>query len=97
MDSHLSLAGLIIAILAVWRLAHLLWGEDGPWEVFVRFRKVVGNGFWGKLLDCFYCVSLWVALPFALWVGTTWPERFIFWLAFSGGAILLERMTPKEI
>ena len=83
---------LILAVLGVWRVTHLLNAEDGPADVLVRLRRGVGNGFWGSLLDCFYCLSLWVALPFAL-IGETWRERLLLWPALSAGAILLERMT----
>ena len=79
--------------LAVWRVTHLLWGEDGPADIFVRLRRALGNGFFGRLLDCFYCLSLWVAAPFAYLSGSAWPERILLWLGFSGGAILLERAT----
>lgn len=95
MDSHLSLVGLMTAILAVWRLTHLFWGEDGPWNLFVRFRRLCGNGFWGKLLDCFYCLSLWMALPVSLLIVASWRDRIILWLAVSGGAILLERISSR--
>ena len=56
---------LVIATLAVWRVTHLFWGEDGPWNLFVRLRRLVGDGFFGSLLDCFYCLSLWMAAPLA--------------------------------
>jgi len=79
----------------VWRVTHLFWGEDGPVDIFVRFRRLAGDGFLGRLLDCFYCLSLWVAAPFAYLVGDTWPERILLWLGFSGGAILLERSTSR--
>jgi hypothetical protein len=89
----LSITSLTIAVLATWRFTHLLWGEDGPWNACVRLRRVAGNGFWGKLLDCFYCLSLWIAAPIAWWMGGRWLERGLLWLALSGGAILLERLT----
>ena len=57
---------LVLGILGVWRITHLFYAEDGPWDIFVRLRKLAGSGFWGKLLDCFYCLSLWIAVPFAL-------------------------------
>ena len=60
---------LALGILCVWRITHLLSVEDGPWDVVVRLRQAVGSGFWGKLLDCFYCTSLWVATPFAIGLG----------------------------
>lgn len=95
MLGSLSLPWLLAGILAVWRITHLLWGEDGPADLFVRLRRFAGNGLTGKLLDCFYCLSLWVAAPFAWMLGTTWIGRGFLWFALSGGAILLERATSR--
>ncbi|HEV2854141.1 MAG TPA: hypothetical protein VHC97_15210 [Thermoanaerobaculia bacterium] len=90
--------GLILGTLATWRLSHLLWGEDGPWDLLVRLRRAVGNGFWGSLLDCFLCCSLWVAAPFALLLGEGWKERLLLWPAFSAGAILLQGLVfPRSL
>jgi Protein of unknown function (DUF1360) len=86
-----SLYGLVLGVLATWRVTHLLQAEDGPADLVVRLRRAAGEGFLGSLLDCFYCLSLWIAAPFALFLGATWAERAMLWLAFSGGASLLER------
>jgi hypothetical protein len=86
---------LVLGMLATWRITHLFQAEDGPWDIMARLRRRVGNGFWGKLLDCFYCLSFWVAAPLAFIVGETWPERLLLWPALSGGAILLERATDR--
>ncbi len=87
-----------MAILATWRITHLLQAEDGPWDILVRLRQRAGEGIWGRLPDCFYCLSLWVALAPALLVGKTWPERLLLWPALSAGAILLQRLThPEEL
>jgi hypothetical protein len=86
---------LIVAILAVWRITHLLQAEDGPWDVVVRIRVWVGQGFFGKLMDCFYCLSLWVAAPCAYVLGQDWRQRLWLWPALSGAAILLERWGGK--
>ena len=88
---------LILGVLAVWRITYFFQAEDGPWEVVIRLRMAVGNGFWGKLLDCFYCLSVWVSAPFAWWLGETWRERFFLWLSFSAGASLLEKITNPKI
>jgi hypothetical protein len=87
---------LALGILAVWRITHLLNAEDGPWDLLVRFRRLAGNGFWGALLDCFYCLSLWIAAPFACWLGSGWKERILLWPALSAGAILAERLTSRR-
>jgi hypothetical protein len=87
---------LILGVLAVWRVTHLLKAEDGPWNLIVHLRKVAGSRFWGELLDCFYCLSLWIAAPFAWFLGQEIKERVFLWLALSGAAILLERITNKQ-
>lgn len=84
-----------LGVLGVWRLTHLFVAEDGPAGILVRFRRSVGDGFWGSLLDCFYCLSLWVAGPVALLVGQDWSTRGLSWLALSAGAILIERLTLR--
>jgi hypothetical protein len=86
---------LILAVLAVWRITHLLNAEDGPWDLIVRIRRAAGEGFFGRLLDCFYCLSVWVAAPLAWLVGTSWRECMLLWPALSGAAILLERLTAR--
>jgi hypothetical protein len=84
---------LLLALLSVWRITHLLAEEDGPWDLVVWLRRRQGDGFWGRLLDCFYCLSLWIAVPFAYLLGETWDQRLFHWPAISAGAILLERIT----
>ena len=86
---------MILIILAVWRLTHLLSEEDGPFDIIFKIRKKAGTGFFGSLLDCFYCVSIWIAFPFGMWIGENWWEKIIMWLAFSGAACLLEQATTK--
>jgi hypothetical protein len=86
----------MLGVLGTWRVTHLLQGEDGPGDLLVRFRRWVGSGFGGKLLDCFDCLSLWISAPFAVWLGEAWPERFLLWLGLSGAAILLELLTHRN-
>jgi hypothetical protein len=86
----------ILCILATWRITHLLQAEDGPFDIIFWLRKKAGAGFFGNLLDCFYCLSIWIALPFAAWLGVSWQEQLLLWPALSGAAILLEKLTSKE-
>jgi hypothetical protein len=87
----------LLAALAVWRLTHLLAKEDGPWDMILKLRRSPGGGFFGRLLSCFYCLSVWIAIPFALFLDGTAVERIVAWLALSGAAILLERMTGASM
>jgi hypothetical protein len=62
-----------LAVFATWRVTHLLADEDGPGDIMYRLRARLGPSFAGKLMDCFYCLSLWVAAPFALLVTRQLP------------------------
>ena len=87
---------LILGVLGVWRITHLLHAEDGPWKLVARFRLSTGEGMLGQMLDCFYCLSIWIALPFAWVIGLSWKERSLLWPALSGAAALLERVMARE-
>jgi hypothetical protein len=93
MPSHFY--ALSLGILVVWRFAHLLYAEDGPWDLMVRLRRAAGEGFLARLLDCFYCLSLWISPPFAFLLGDGLTERLLLWPALSAGAIILERITVR--
>jgi hypothetical protein len=87
-----------IASLAAWRITHLLAHEDGPFDVIYRLRALGGAGFWGRLLDCFYCLSLWIAAPLTPLVTTRdATDALLVWVALSGAACLLERATAPRI
>jgi len=88
---------LVIGTLAVWRISHLLAMEDGPWDFLLDLRRLLGRSVVGKLMDCFYCLSLWVSLPFALVIGSTRKEQLMLWPALSAGAIFLERLTNRNL
>ena len=87
---------LVLSVFAVWRLTHLFNKEDGPFDFIFLIRRKAGNSFLGKLMDCFYCLSIWMALPFGIWLGQTWIEKLLVWLALSGAACLLEQATTKN-
>ena len=90
-------AKFILAILATWRITHLLVNEDGPLDLIVRMRTRLGSGFLGELMDCFHCLSLWVAAPLALLVCENLVDRLLAWLALSGGACLLDRVGQAPV
>jgi hypothetical protein len=87
----------VLAVLATWRITHLLAREDGPADLIVRFRHRLGSGFAGRLLDCFYCLSLWVAAPLSALVARNPAEAAVTWVALSGAACLLERIGEPPV
>jgi hypothetical protein len=85
----------IIGSLAAWRATHLLHAEAGPAGVFERLRAFAGHGTLGHVLDCFYCLSLWVAAPIAMLTQREWGERGLVWFGLSAAAIGLERINGR--
>lgn len=84
----------VLGVCATWRVAHMLAHEDGPWDLVLRLRGAVGNGPFGRVLDCLYCLSLWIAAPIAFTIADDPIGWLIAWLALSGAACLLDRMVP---
>ncbi|MGB7623605.1 MAG: hypothetical protein WBN92_14745 [Terriglobia bacterium] len=63
----------------------------------MRLRARLGRGLAGALMDCFNCLSLWVAAPAAFFVSRR-PLGWTFsWLALSGAACLLERLGQEPV
>lgn len=85
-----------VALLAVWRITHLLSKEDAPFDLIFNLRKKIGQGFFATLLDCFYCLSIWTAIPFAAWIASNFVEGIIYSLALSGAACVIEKLTNKQ-
>lgn len=85
--------GLIVSMLATWRLCHLVASEDGPFDMIARLRRIAGDGQAGRLMDCPYCLSLWFAAPFSAWMAGNVAGGVALWLAISGGACLIEMVA----
>jgi Protein of unknown function (DUF1360) len=86
-----------LAALVTWRICHLLASEDGPGGIVTRLRQRLGASVYGQLVDCFGCLSVWVAIPLAFFVLEGWLNLVMTWLALSGAAFLLERMSPEPV
>src|SRR5262245_50256892 len=92
----LSIGRFVLVSLAVWRVTHLLAEEDGPGDVVVRLRTRLGDSIGGQAMDCFFCLSLWVAAPFAVLLAGDVLTWGLMWLALSGAACLLQRATEPH-
>lgn len=87
----------VFAALAVWRITHLMALEDGPFDAMLRLRQSLGGSILGRLLECPFCLSLWVAVPFAAFLAGPPADRILAWLALSGATCLLERATATPV
>lgn len=86
----------VLAVLATWRVTHLLAHEDGPADLIFRLRRRLGESVLGSLMDCFDCLSLWVAAPAAWLVSDAFLVWLPAWLALSGGACLLQQAVGQR-
>ena len=53
---------LVLAALAVYRLAQLVAIDDGPGDIFRRLRAHYVTGVMGGLVHCVYCVGIWASV-----------------------------------
>lgn len=86
---------LVLGVLCVYRTAHLLNAEDGPWDIMVKIRRAAGHSMVGKMMDCFDCASVWCALPFAIILGDSLKGRALLVPALSAGAMVLHKVTER--
>src|SRR5262249_9221434 len=84
----------VAGALAVWRVTYAMTMGDGPAHLLAGLRAAVAR--WGSVLGCFYCASVWIALPAAAAIGATLAERALLWPALSGAACLLHRLTEPR-
>lgn len=96
------MATLILAALAVYRLATDFAWEGGPFGVYEKVRGAVIHRYrvehWlSDGVTCPVCLSFWLALPIALALGVygvfdpwLWP---LYWLGIAGAAAFLARVT----
>lgn len=89
MEKPMNLSTFFYLSLAAWRLASLIANEDGPWNMFRRFRQLAEK--WcnnyrfcrefnlHEMVACEWCNSIWIGAGLTviyLWIGNT-----ILWIA----------------
>jgi hypothetical protein len=81
-----------IACLAIWRIASLITGEEGPWGIFRRIRAYVtlSSPSLGEGIHCLWCISLWISPFLAFWITTDIPTWVIATFALSAGSIMID-------
>lgn len=89
----------ILLCLITWRLSNLLVREEGPFDIFVHLRVILGVGLNEKgrcvapalvgMLCCLWCTSIWVALIVCL--VAEGAGGLILVLPVSAGAIMVDR------
>lgn len=87
---------LLLASLAVYRLSRMITDEEGPFAVFTKLRGAFPPLNWvGRGLECIMCVSVWIALPVALYIDLSWTAP-LTWLALSSVTVIIRRWEQKK-
>lgn len=94
-----NLANLLIYILATFRLTELITVDDGPYDMFSRFRKWTGkNAYKSKhhktladVVHCRFCVGVWAAIFLAFM-----PKQVRLVLAAAGGQALIHYFVDRQ-
>jgi len=93
----------VILSLATWRISSLLVDEDGPFEIFMKLRNLVGVKFdaegyvygsneLSKQFVCLWCMSLWVGILLSIiYFLLPWTIYVFMGFAFSTVSIWIDR------
>ncbi|WP_238941791.1 DUF1360 domain-containing protein [Bacillus sp. REN10] len=75
------------------------WSENGEKETFVMPKESGILGFFGRMLNCYWCTGFWVSL-FCVFLYVYFPmiaQPFLLIFAVSGGAALIETVVQYLI
>lgn len=92
---------LILLCLAVYRIAHMIAREEGPFSIFQRMREPFANQatWFGRGLHCVLCLSYWIGLVVAAflpwpvekgWMGLFW--FLLYWHSIAGGVLIAHKV-----
>jgi hypothetical protein len=98
----------IVLVLATWRVCALFSYERGPFNIFMRFRELIGfthnkdyepiifkENFVTSLFECVWCLSVWFAIIVVI-LYQLWPgETLLVCMPFaiSAAVIVIERIV----
>ena len=94
-----SLINLLMLSLIVYRLAHMITREDGPFGLAIKFRGFIAvrmgdDSFVTQGFFCPLCVGFWIASVVAY--GMYHGQGFVVvlqWLAIAGLSAFMERIS----
>jgi len=99
----------VLAALAAWRLAQFVVYDDGPFDLMLRLRILLGRyrldehdepvTALGRFVACTHCVGKWAALglgALALWPGWAGDLVLAAW-GLAGAQSILEAKWGKRL
>lgn len=82
-----------LAVLATYRVSHMITREDGPFDVFSQMREAIGQDSWvGRGLHCVLCVSFWLSL-LAAWAAGL--PLVMGWMGVAGGVMVVHKLFDR--
>lgn len=90
-----------LAILATYRLSHMIVLESGPKRVFERLRSWVrekyGAPSWQfEGINCILCVSFWTAAGISMMIPPTTIQNYLLtWWGVSGAVLIIQKWMGR--
>ena len=95
----------LIVAMAIWRVSSIVAREDGPLDIFPKFKTRVLdlseeegldlslrkslNSFY-RGLNCMWCNSVWFSAVASIFISTSFKEWIVVTLSLSTIAIMIE-------
>jgi hypothetical protein len=87
---------LLLTILAVWRLTAAIAYEAGPFGLMVAVRRGLVRIRLGRLVGCFYCLSIWTSCA-AILVFPLSADTPLVVLGVAGAVAVIERAFSGSV
>lgn len=89
------------ATMATYRLALMVIAEEGPFLIFVRWRKYLDTYYWDSWIkvgfSCILCLSFWISWIVVLLVPfARWQDYVLQSLTVSCGCVMLNKIMTRE-
>lgn len=85
----------VLSALAVYYLTYCITQLDGPGDVFLKLRDKWLSGVFRDAVSCFYCLSVYIAVPFALMQYTSLYGFVIMTFGIAGGAVVIYEVVER--
>ncbi len=91
-----DLLWLLLSVFAIWRLTAMIVYETGPFEVLVALRRALVRIGLGRLVGCFYCLSVWTSCAVVLVFPLSLATPLVF-LGVAGAVAMIERALSGSL
>jgi hypothetical protein len=110
-DLAFRIVEFVVVAMAVWRVSSIVAREDGPMDIFPRFKtrvldlsenkrihisvRKMLNSFY-RGLNCIWCNSVWFSAIASIFISVSFLEWIVVTLSLSTVAIMVETFIKGE-